>query len=324
MNAKQLYQRQQVIEKTFNLLRLQHKSLSTERTYLRWIGSYIDWLVSHGRGLADSRARMEAYLSSLARRGLSASTQNQAFNALLYLYQQVKKEHLGEIHALRAKRSRTLRTALSKPDTLALLDRVQDEAGYPTRLIARLLYGCGLRVSEPLNLRVKDLDAAHSRLMIRGAKGGKDRIVRVPCSLMVALLEQMKFAKAIWQRDAANGLPVQLPGELARKYPRAPFAWQWAFVFPAHQPCHHPRTCQRVRYRMHECHVQRAVKKAARALDLDALATPHVLRHCYATHVIESGAHVRDVQEALGHSHLDTTMVYVRPQSERVLSPLEV
>ncbi len=304
-------------------MRLRHLALSTERTYLLWIGSYIDWLAKFGRELPDSRARVEGFLTMLAHKGVSASTQNQAFNALLFLYEQVRGEKLPEIHALRAKRPRTHRTALSRADTLALLAKVPDVAGYPTRLVTLLLYGCGLRVSEPLNLRIKDVDVAHSRLIIRGAKGGKDRVVGVPCALMAQIVEQIARAKVVWQADQLRKLPVEVPGQLAAKYRGAPFAWQWAWVFPAHHACNHPRTGERVRYRMHEANVQRAVKVAARQLGIESLATPHVLRHSYATHVMDAGANVRDVQEALGHSSLETTMVYLHPEPGRVRSPLD-
>jgi site-specific recombinase XerC len=133
----------------------------------------------------------------------------------------------------------------------------------------------------------------------------------------------MQRARLVWEVDQKRGLPVQVPGELARKYRKAPHSWQWAWLFPAHQACKHPRTGERVRYRMHEANVQRAVKQAARALDLDSLATPHVLRHCYATHVLEAGANVRHVQAALGHAHLETTMIYTHGEAEAVRSPLE-
>lgn len=323
MNTQPPSTKQATLNKARDLMRLRHLALSTERTYLLWMSSYIDWLSKHGRQMPDSRSRVEGFLTMLAHRSVSASTQNQAFNALLFLYEQVRGEKLPEIRALRAKRPRTHRTALPKADTLALLAKVPDVAGYPTRLVARMLYGCGLRVSEPLNLRIKDVDVAHSRLIIRGAKGGKDRVVEVPCALMLEIKAQMARARVVWQADQLRKLPVEVPGQLAAKYRAAPFAWQWAWVFPAHQPCLHPRTCERVRYRMHEANVQRAVKLAARALGLESLATPHVLRHCYATHVLDAGANVRDVQEALGHSSLETTMVYVHPSPGRIRSPLE-
>ena len=323
MNAKQQKQMMVTLAKCRDLLRLQHKALTTEQSYLPQIRSYIEWLAEHGAELPHTRSRVEAYLTHVANRGVAASTQNQAFNAILYLYEQVRGEKLDDIRALRAKQPRHHRTALPKDVTMKLVSGVPDVCGYRTQLVARMLYGMGLRVSEPLNLRIKDVMVKESRMVIRGAKGGKDRVVRVPCALMAEIVEQMKRSRVLFERDALSGVPVAVPGQIARKYKNAPCSWQWFWLFPAHRPCNHPRTGEVVRWRMHEVNVQRAVKLSARALDLDSLATPHVLRHCYATHVLESGANVRDVQEVLGHSHLDTTMNYVHPRSERVLSPLE-
>jgi integron integrase len=311
------------LEKCRDLMRLQHKSINTEKVYLLWISKYIDFLVESGKQLPDSKARIEAFLTSLAHRGVAAATQNQAFNAILYLYEQVRKEKVGDIRALRAKRPSHQRQALSRSDTMRLLDAVEDRAGYPVRLVVNLLYGCGLRVSEPLNLRIKDVDVSASRLTIRGAKGGKDRVVRVPCKLMAGLVSQIERAKIQWGLDRKNHLPVEVPGELARKYPGAPFSWQWYWVFPSHQSCKHPRTGETVKWRVHESNVQRAVKEAAGKVGLDYLATPHVLRHCYATHVLDRGANIRDLQEALGHFNLETTMGYVHAHAERIVSPLE-
>ena len=149
-----------VLAQCVDVLRFKHYSLATEKTYCGHIGSYIDWLLKHGSALPDSRARVEAFLTGMAHRGCSASTQNQAFNALLFLYEQVRKEKLPEIQSLRAKASKHKRTALSRAQTHALLAGVEDQAGYPTRLVTLLLYGCGMRVSEPLNLRIKDLDTS--------------------------------------------------------------------------------------------------------------------------------------------------------------------
>ncbi len=299
-------------------MRLQRKALATERCYVHWLSSFIDWLIEHGSDFADSRSRIEGYLTAMAHRGVAASTQNQAFNAIRYYYEEVRKEHVEGINALRAKAPQRHRTAIPRADTLRLLAAVPDVAGYPTGLVAKLLYGCGLRVSEALNLRVKDLDLAGSRLVIREAKGNKDRVVVLPCSLMPEIQAQLDRAKVVWQADQLRKLPVEMPGELAKKYRNAPFAWQWAWVFPAHQPCDHPRTGARVRYRMHEANVQRAVKDAAAKLGLDSVVTPHVLRHCWATHVIDAGASVRDVQERMGHASIETTMGYVHPDASRI------
>lgn len=303
-------------------MRLQHKSINTEKAYIHWISSYIEWLKKHGKKQVDSRARMEAFLTSLAHRQVSASTQNQAFNALLYLYEQVRGEKIGNVRALRSKRPTHKRTALSQEDTLRLLGVVRNRGGYRTHLVARLLYACGLRVSEPLNLRIKDLQLSQRRLVIRGAKGGKDRVVSVPRVLVAELKAQLEDAKKVWKADQHAKMPVEIPCQLGKKYPGAAFSWQWAWLFPSHAPCRHPRTGKMVRYRMHESNVQRAVKDASRTVGLEYLATPHVLRHCYATHVLNQGANIRDLQDALGHANIETTMGYVDGHAERIPSPL--
>jgi integrase len=151
----------------------------------------------------------------------------------------------------------------------------QNEGGYPSNLIARMLYGCGLRVTEPLNLRSKDLDLERRSLCIRGAKGGNDRVVPLPECLVRELTQQMQFARAVWQRDKQNRTPLMLPHRLARKYPEYRFSWGWAWLFPAHYPCRDPITGAIVRFRMHEANVQRAVKQARRKLGISVL--PHEL-----------------------------------------------
>ena len=317
---------QETMQKCRDYLRGKHYALTTEQVYCQHIGSYIDWLIQHKETMGrfkESGDKVKAFLTSIAHRGCSASTQNQAFNALLFLYEKVRGEKLPEIQALRAKQPRHKRTALPKEQTLALLKSVSDVGGYPTALVAWLLYGCAMRVSEPLNLRIKDIDTSAWRLTLRGCKGGKDRTVIVPECLRAAMVKQLAFAKAMWQRDQETGLPVEIPGLLARKYPKAPHSWQWFWLFPAHGACQHPRTGETVRWRMHEVNVQRAVKKAAEKLGLDGLATPHVLRHCCATHILDAGGNIRDVQELLGHASLTTTMIYVHGDGERVRSPLD-
>lgn len=228
---------------------------------------------------------------------------------------------MGRVNALRATRPAHLRQAPSVQQTRALLQTVQDRGGYPTNLIARLLYGCGLRVSEPLNLRIKDVDLEQSRLVIRGAKGGKDRVVLLPASVRTELRQQLLRARDTWQRDSQNRLPVALPFQLARKYPEYQFAWPWAWLFPAQGTCRHPRTGQVVRYRMHEAEVQRAIRQARRKLGLMVL--PHELRHAYATHCLERGTNPRAIQQAMGHANLETTMGYLHAESLSVHSPLD-
>ena len=310
----------QAMEKTRDVLRRKHLSLATEENYLHWLARFSRFVTERQPG-GTPEQKMEAFLTQLARQDVSASTQNQAFCALLFFYRDVLGVQIGKVDSLRAKKPQHLRYAPERHEVTALLDRCQDVGGYPTRLIVQLLYGCGLRVSEPLNLRLKDVLLADSRLVIRGAKGGKDRFVALPCSLMPQLKAQLAHAKAVAERDRLAGIPVALPGLLATKYPQWQFAPKWAFLFPAHQPCRHPRTGQTVRYRVHEANVQRCVRAAARPLGLDI--TPHHLRHAYATHCLNRGANPRAIQAAMGHSSLDTTMGYLHAEAVSVTSPLE-
>ena len=263
---------------------------------------------------------MEGYLTALARNDVSASTQNQAFNAILFLYRALGVE-VGNVKALRAKRPARIRDCPSRPDVFKMLDASEDTGGYPTRLIVHLLYGCGLRVTEPINLRIRDVMLVDSRLIIRAAKGDKDRAVSIPCQLVPAIQQQMKVARSVW--EAQKSTPVALPGRLAKKYPSAPFAVQWAFLFPANRPVAHPRTGQLVRWRCHEANVQRCVRRAAQKAGIDGTITPHCLRHSYATHAMQGGAFVRDVQVVMGHANLETTMGYLHAETGRVASPLE-
>jgi integron integrase len=309
------------IEQLRDVLRRQHMALATESSYVHWLRQYITALQAMPTALF-SEQKLELFLTNLARhRDLSASSQNQAFNAVLYFYKEVLRKPLQGVDALRARRPARLRHAPTVAETQALLQTVQDRAGYPTNLIARLIYGCGLRVTEPLNLRIKDLNLEQLTLFLVGAKGAKDRVVSLPASLVPELVQQMKFAEAVWRRDQQNRIPVMLPHQLALKYPDYQFAWPWAWLFPSHNTCFHPRTHLEVRYRMHEANLQRAVKDARRKLGISVL--PHELRHGFATHSMENGVSPRAIQMAMGHSSLETTMGYLHTESLSVKSPLE-
>ena len=309
------------IERLRGVLRRQHKAITTENTYVYWLRHYVNALNTMPAALS-SEQKLERFLTDLARhRDLSANSQNQAFNAILFFYKEVRRQPLHGVDALRAKRPARLRHAPTVAETQALLQTIRDRAGYPTNLIARLIYGCGLRVTEPLNLRIKDLDLKGHTLLLVGAKGGKDRVVSLPQSLVPELIQQMNFAQTIWQRDRQNKVPVTLPHQLAIKYPDYQFAWPWAWLFPSQTTCFHPRTRIEVRYRMHEANVQRAVKDATRRLGISVL--PHELRHGYATHCLEQGINPRAIQQAMGHTSLETTMGYLHSESLSVRSPLE-
>ena len=301
--------------------RRKHLSYATEKSYGHWAQSYSGAVARMPKGWTSEK-KAEAFLTGLARRDVAAATQNQALNAIVFLYREVLGTPLGTVAALRVKRPATVREALSIEDTRALLDAMEDFGCYPTRLVVRLLYGCGLRVSEPLELRIKDVDLGGARLIIRSAKGNRDRIVPLPQCVLGEMEAQLRMARAVWKGDVEAGLPVALPTALARKYPKAPYEEPWAWVFPGSEPIRHPRTGQRVRYRMHEVNAQRAVRAAAAKAGIAVRVTPHVLRHSYATHAHASGAPARDLQEILGHGKLETTMRYLRP-AFGVQSPLD-
>jgi integrase len=201
-----------------------------------------------------------------------------------------------------------------------LLAAVRDAGGHPVRLIVRMLYGCGMRVSEPLNLRLKDVLLDAGQIIIRAAKGGKDRVVPMPCELTREITAQVAVARAVAARDALAGIPVALPGLLAQKYPHWQFSPKWAFLFPGARPCAHPRHGHTVRWHLLEVNVQRAVARAARPLGLDI--TPHHLRHAYATHCLNAGQNPRAIQRAMGHAQLETTMGYLHAEAMGVSSPL--
>jgi integron integrase len=301
-------------------IRLRHLSCSTEQTYVYWCVQFFRFLRTVDPAISSER-KIEQWLTSLALRDVSASTQNQAFNAVLYFYRQCLRVALKDISALRAKRGQRVRRAPSVDEVRRMLAALVDADGYSTTLVVKLLYGCGLRVSEPLNLRVRDVDLDGSRLTIRGSKGDKDRVVHLPCSLAEPMRAQIAAALVVWQADRANGLPVKLPNRIAQKYPAAQFSRQWAYVFPLRKPCRDPRDEKLVRYRMLDSAVQRAVRRACVAAGVEIM--PHELRHAYATHCLNRGHNPRAIQIAMGHAHLETTMGYLHAEALSVHSPLD-
>jgi len=306
-------------------IRLLHYALSTEDSYCGWVGRYYEFCRGLPPPLAPER-KAEAFLTHLAlRQQVAAKTQNQAFAALLFLYEHVLKKPLTDVDALRAKQPVHERTAPSRDQIRALRAAVQDTPAAPNRLIVDLLYGCGLRVSEPLELRIKEIlweEGPIGQLVIRGAKGGKDRRVPLPVVCLAPLRRQIERARAVWESDRANfkEVGVTLPHQLAAKYPRARFSWQWFWIFPAAGHCQHPRTGERVRYHLLPDIVQRAVQAAARRVGLDGLVTPHVLRHAYATHSRES---IDALRVLMGHVSIETTAGYRHPVVEQASNPLD-
>lgn len=302
---------------------LRHLSYVTEKTYVGWLKRYCRFLSERGLAFTSTESRIEGYLSSMAQADVSASTQNQAFNALLFFYRECLGQQLANINALRAKKPSFVRYAPSVAEVAALLREVQDSHGYPTRLLTHLLYGCGMRVSEPISLRIRDVDLENSQITIRQAKGGKDRVVALPCSLAKPMRDQIAAARVLWQQDQANGVPVKLPHQMACKAPRLATAWAWFWVFPLRTVSRDPRSGDVVRWHCLDQQIQRAVRAASDRIGAPGVVTPHSLRHAFATHAMQQGAFVRDVQHVLGHASLETTMGYLHAEAGRVTSPLD-
>lgn len=312
----------EAVERLIQVARRQHKALATERVYAHWLRRYMAALGQMPPGLT-SEQRVERFLTDLAlRRDVSAATQNQAFNAIAYFYKDVLARPLNDVDALRATRPKQLRHAPSAADTRTLLAAVRDTGGYPVNLATQLLYGCGLRVSEAASLRIKDVLVDESALFIASAKGGKDRVVRMPCALVVRIQQQMEAARVTWQRDVDHRLPVQLPHQLRRKYPEYEYAFGWAWLFPLRHPSRDPRDGRWVRWHMLPASIQQAVKRARR--ETGVMVVPHELRHAYATHNLNRGVNIKALSEAMGHAQIETTAGYCHATALSVPSPLDI
>lgn len=313
---------EEVAQRVRDVIRRRHLAWSTERTYCGWIARYYAFAARLPRGLAHER-KMEAFLTHLARDGdVAASTQNQAFDAIRFLYVDVLRWPLGEVHALRAKASVNARHCPSRDEVRSLLAALVDTETIPARLAARILYGAGLRLNELLELRLKDIRLADSHFVIREPKHGHDRLAKIPCSVVPDLRRQMAHAQRVFELDQERRppLPLEIPHGLARKYPRSPHTAGWAFLFPSLGPQRHPRTGQFVRWHLRDREIQRAFGRACAGARLLAPVTPHCLRHAYGTHF---AGDLRDLQELLGHKSLETTALYRHPSIDRAPSPLD-
>lgn len=305
-------------------IRLRHYSLRTEQAYVDWVRRYIHFHGKrHPRELGAEAVR--DFLSYLAsERNVSASTQNQAKSALLFLYREVLKIELPWLdEVVAAKASRRLPVVLTPTETRRLLDATSGTMG----LIVALLYGTGMRLLEGLRLRVKDVEFERREIIVREAKGSKDRVTVLPENLILPLKAHLDKVRALHERDLAAGFgEVQLPDALAVKYPHAPRAWGWQFVFPSSVRSPDPRSGMERRHHVHESSVQRAVREAARMAAIPKPVSPHVLRHSFATHLLQAGYDIRTVQELLGHKDVATTMIYTHVLNKGgrgVVSPLD-
>lgn len=305
--------------------RSKHYSLRTEETYVHWIKRFILFHGKrHPRGMGAPE--VEAFLSDLAvRLNVSASTQNLALAAVLFLYREVLGVELEWLsNVTRAKKPQRLPTVLTKTEVQALLSMLDDGVA---SLIARLLYGTGMRLMEGVRLRVKDVELSPRQITVRDGKGGKDRVTVLPDKLVEPLRAHLQARRKLYDADRMAGrAQVWMPDALDRKYPNAGSEWAWQYVFPAEGFSTDPRSGAERRHHINEQQVQRAVRRAAAVAGIDKPCTPHTLRHSFATHLIESGSDIRTVQELLGHEDVSTTMIYTHVLNKGgrgVRSPLD-
>lgn len=291
-------------------MRAKHYSLRTEETYWHWIKRFIHF---HGKRHPREMGapEVEAFLSSLAtERNVSASTQNLALAAVLFLYGEVLGVELPWLKDVtRAKKPARLPTVLTRSEADALMKALAAHGA--SALVVRLLYGTGMRLTEGLRLRVKDVDFERRQITVRQGKGGKDRVTVLPDSLVRPLREQIEHRWLVFERDIATGHgSVWLPDALAVKYPNAPTQWGWQYVFVASGLSVDPRSGVSRRHHLDESGIQKLVRRVAQQIGLVKPVTPHTLRHSFATHLLETGYDIRTVQELLGHSDVSTTMIY--------------
>ena len=305
-------------------IRYLHYSIRTEQAYVYWTRAFVRF---HGlrHPLELGGTEVEGFLAWLAtERQVSAATHKQALSALLFLYQRVLGQQLPWMDEIVRPRSDTRLPVVLAHDEVA---RVLAALDVEHRLFGQLLYGTGLRLLEGLRLRVKDIDFARRAIIVREGKGSKDRVVMLPASLEQPLRRQLVQAHALWAADRVAGVAgVQLPHALGRKYPRAPLSWAWFWLFPQASLSIDPRGEGVRRHHQLDQTFQRAFKRAVLAAGLHKPATPHTLRHSFATHLLLAGYDIRTVQELLGHADVSTTMIYthvLRLGGGAVRSPMD-
>lgn len=313
-----------LLDQVRDRIRLKHYSIRTEESYVDWIRRFV--LFQGKRHPREMGAQeVEAFLTHLAVRGkVSASTQNQAKSALLFLYKEVLAEELPWLNDIEtAKRPQRLPVVLTVGEVNAILSSVEGTGG----LILHLLYGTGMRILECLRLRVKDVDFLRREIVVREGKGFKDRVTMLPASLVALLQSHLDRVQRLHVRDLAEGYgEVYLPYALERKYPKAGRDWAWQYVFPSGKRSVDPRSGAVRRHHADEQNIQRVMRRTVREAGIHKPATPHTLRHSFATHLLENGYDIRTIQELLGHADVSTTMIYTHVLNRggrAVVSPLD-
>jgi integron integrase len=313
-----------IFNQTKKLLRLQQKSISTEKTYMHWIKRFVLFYPAKSPEEVDGEA-FKNFLSFLAvERHVGAATQNQAFNALLYLYRKVLCIDIGDISdTVRARRKRRLPVVLTRREVNMVIDELQGVY----RLMAELIYGSGLRLMECMRLRIQDIDQERGVLMVRSGKGDKDRQTLLPDRVKDVLIAHIECINKMYEKDRIDDLPgVALPGALERKYKNAGKEWRWFWLFPSKDVSKDPRSGIFRRHHIYSGSLQKQIGRAVNNAGIVKRVTVHTLRHSFATHLVENGYDIRTVQELLGHSSVQTTMVYTHVAQKNKLgvkSPLD-
>jgi len=315
---------QKLLDRVRDKIRLKHYSIRTEKSYITWIKRFI---IFHNKRHPEKMGvkEIEEYLTYLAKeRYVAASTQNQAFNSILFLYNEVLEIRLDEkINAVRAKNHIRVPVVLTRDEVFQILDLMEGT----NKLIAQLLYGSGLRVMEAVRLRVKDIDFNMKQIIIRSGKGNKDRITLFPEETHAPIKAHLIKCQAQHEADLKNGYGrVYMPNALYRKYPSGAGEWIWQYVFPSKRTSTDPRSGNLGRHHIHEDSVRKPIKAASKLTEITKRIGPHTLRHSFATHLLQDGYDIRTIQELLGHNDVNTTMIYTHVLNRggrAVLSPLD-
>ncbi len=330
-NSSWIINRAELHRRMREFIRMKHLSIRTEKTYLSWVKRFLDFIeknVPSSRGsdrAAITADHLRTYLTYLAvKRKISAATQEQAFNALLLFYRTILGVDVqGLSSALRAKKRKRLPVVLNRDEVAATLNGLRA----PFRLMGSLMYAAGLRLEECLSIRVKDVDFENETITVRSGKGDKDRITLFPKALHVAMHQHLKDLRIRWEADRKKDAPgVHMPQAIALKYPAASKEWNWFWLFPARSPYTDERNGTSAYWHIHPSRLQKEMHAAIMTAGIQKLASVHTLRHSFATHLLEDGYDIRTIQELLGHSHVETTMIYthVATRNKRgVRSPFE-
>jgi len=307
-------------------IRFKHYSISTEKTYIHWIKQYI-FFHKKKHPIEMGKSEIEEYLTNLAVKSrVSPSTQNQAFSALLFLYKEVLGVDMSEwnVQALRAQERKHIPVVLTQDEVKKVLINLNGIY----KLVVTLMYGCGLRMSEVLNIRIKDIDFGFDKVYIWNSKSLKDRTIPLPLKLKDELQVQVKRVEEIHKQDLENGFgTVYMPFLYEKKYPKAKFEAKWQYLFPMNNVSKDPRTQITRRHHIHPKTLGRNIKIASQKVNLNKRVTSHIFRHSYATHLLQAGVDLRSIQELLGHRSVETTMIYTHVVSEmnkaKLISPLD-